>query len=135
MTTRAERAPLADRIITDGSEIQWLPDRVRYEVIGQQGHDRFLLSSDGGITGYILDLVRTTKENIMDNATARASSLRLMIPQLYANGFEKTCAEYAVELGRLEGRTAEQVSEEFGSCAREGHAVADNVCVYCGVSP
>ena len=67
-----------------------------------------------------------------DIAVARARFLRLMIPSLYQNGFEELSAKYAVELGRLEARTPEQVAEEFGSCAREGHNGADR-CTYCGV--
>lgn len=66
---------------------------------------------------------------------ARASFLRLMIPQLAAGGFSRLAAEYCVELGRLEGRSPEDVAAEFGECAREGHqhGSSGDLCLYCQV--
>lgn len=43
---------------------------------------------------------------------ARASFLRLMIPQLSV-GFPRIAASYGVELARLENRTVESVAAEF----------------------
>lgn len=64
---------------------------------------------------------------------ARAAFLRLMIPQLAAGGWADLAARYAVELGRLEGRTPEEVREEFTTCAAEGHQNGSegNLCLFC----
>lgn len=67
---------------------------------------------------------------------ARASFLRLMIPQLAANGFTELSARYAVELSQLEGRTVEDVYREFDECDRFGHELdADGTrCLFCKVA-
>lgn len=68
-------------------------------------------------------------------SVARASFLRLMIPQLAAGGFTELAARYAVQLGRLEGRSPEDVAAEFGRCAQDGHELGSDGsrCLFCGV--
>ena len=67
---------------------------------------------------------------------ARAKFLRLMIQPLAANGFDRLSASYAVELGRLEGRTSQQVAQEFDHCTAEGHETdyGSATCLHCGVA-